>query len=164
MISTLGWHYWGWKHTKCVAKRVHCVIPNGSSRTNQRKCGKCSVSQVQTKIPARCVNRKLSEFIMLLRLTFPGSSARKSEWQDIPVTFVRKETKWSVWREMDRHDRAGFLPSLWNNAHLNQCQWMLIRTSQVLQSYPNVDDNQSTVISTKREAEQKSSEFLIKNA
>lgn len=65
---------------------------------------------------------------------------------------------------MDRHNQAGFLPSLWNNAHLNQCQWTLIRTSQVLQSYPNVDDNQSTVISTKWEAEQKSSEFLIKNA
>lgn len=61
----------------------------------------------------------------------------------------RNQVKFLAW------DRAGFLPSLWNNAYLNQCQWTLIRTSQVLQSYPNADDNQSTIIFTKWEAEQK---------
>lgn len=113
MISTLGWHYWGWKNTKCVVKQVHCVIVNGSTRTNQRKCGKCSVSQVQTKTPVRCVNWKLSQFIMLLPLTFPRSSARKSEWQDIPVTFFedKKPSEVSGMKWTDITEQGSFLPS-----------------------------------------------------
>jgi len=84
-----------------------------------------ALAKSKQKHPSAVWTVKLSQFIMLRHLTCPGSSAREPEWQDIPVTFMRKASKWRIWHEMERHNRAGFLPSLWNNAYLNQCQWTL---------------------------------------